>query len=113
MTKKEPRINEFAGFKDTLDGLARGSGVRWYGHVLRRDSGDVLRRALDFQVAERRGRGRSNMTWKSQEEEHTDQIGRKKEDANDREKWRDDEYELFEKHEVNPATCVKADKSGF
>ena len=40
--------------KDTLDGLAKASGVRWYEHVLRRDNGDVLRRAVDFEVAERR-----------------------------------------------------------
>ena len=40
------------------------SRVRWYGHVLRRDNGDVLRRALDFEVAGRRGHGRLNMTGK-------------------------------------------------
>ena len=50
------------GLTNTLDGLARASGVQWYGHVLRRDNGDVLRKALDFEVAERRGRGRPNMT---------------------------------------------------
>ena len=41
-------------FKDTLDGLARASGLRWYGHVLRKDNDDVLRRALDFEVAKRK-----------------------------------------------------------
>ena len=39
------------GLKDTLHGLARSSGVRCYEHVLRRDNSDVLRRALDFEVA--------------------------------------------------------------
>ena len=73
------------GLKDTLDGLARACGVRWYGHVLRRDNGDVLRRALNFVVAGRR----SNMTWKRQMEEYTDQIGLKKEDAIDKTKWCD------------------------
>ena len=42
------------GLKDTMNGLARASGVRWHGHVLK-DNGDVLRRALDFEVAGRRG----------------------------------------------------------
>ena len=37
------------GLKDALDGLARASGVRWYGHVLRRNNDDVLRRTLDFE----------------------------------------------------------------
>ena len=50
------------GLEDTSDGLARASGVRWCGHVLRRDNGDVFR-ALDFEVAAKRGRGRPNMTW--------------------------------------------------
>ena len=54
------------GLKDTLDGLARASGVRWYAHVWKKDNGDVLRKALNFEVAERRGRGRPNMTWKRQ-----------------------------------------------
>ena len=58
------------GLKDTLDGLAKASGVRWYGHALRRDNGDVLSRALAFEVARRRKRGRPNMAWKRQVEEH-------------------------------------------
>ena len=45
------------GLNDTLDGLARASGVRWYEHV--------LRRALDFEVARRRGRGQPKVTWRS------------------------------------------------
>ena len=44
---------------------------------------DVLRRALEFEVAERSGRGRLNMTWKRQVKEHSDLIGLKKEDATD------------------------------
>ena len=80
--------------KNTLDVLARAIGMRWYGHVLRMDNGDVLRRALDFVVAGRRGRGRPNMTWKKQVEEHTYQIGPKRKDAIDRVKWCDGVYEL-------------------
>ena len=34
------------GLKDNLDGLAKATGVRWYGHVLRRVNGDVLKRAF-------------------------------------------------------------------
>ena len=44
-------------------------------------------------MAGRRGRRRSNITWKRQAEEHTDQIGLKK-DAIDRAKWRDSVYKL-------------------
>ena len=71
---------------DTLDGPARAGGVRWYGHV--------LRRALDFEVVERRGCKRPNMTWKRQVEEHITQIGLKRNNAIDRVKWRNGVHEL-------------------
>ena len=82
------------GLKDILNGLARASGVRWYGHVFRRDNGDVLRRALDFEVAGRRSRGGLNMTWKRQVEEHINQIELKRENAFDRVKWSNGVNEL-------------------
>ena len=36
--------------KETIDQLAMANSVRWYGHVLKRVDGHVLRRALDFEV---------------------------------------------------------------
>ena len=38
----------FLGLKDTLNGLISASRVRCYGHVLRRDNDEGLRRALDL-----------------------------------------------------------------
>ena len=58
------------------------------GMLFRRDNDDVLRRALGFEVAGKRGRGGLNMTWKRHMEKHTDQTGMKKEDAVDRTKCR-------------------------
>ena len=52
--RRKQELMSLLGLKDTLDGLARVSGVRWYGHVLQRNNGDVLRRALDFEVAGKR-----------------------------------------------------------
>ena len=92
--RRNQELTSLLGLKNTLDGLVRARGVRWYGHVLRRDHGVVLRRAFDFEVAGRRGRGRPNMTWKTQVEEHTNQIGQKKKKAIDRAKWRHSAYEL-------------------
>ena len=57
--KRSQELMNLLVLKKILDGLARASGVRWYGHVLKRDS-DVLRRALDFEVVGRRGRRRPN-----------------------------------------------------
>ena len=38
------------GLSETIDQLAMADSVHWYGHVLRREDGDVLRRSLDFEV---------------------------------------------------------------
>ena len=92
--RRSQELVSLQGLTDTFDGLARASGVRWYEHVLRRDNGDVLRRPLDFEVEEKRGRGRLNTTWKRQVEEHINQIGLKREDAIDSVKWRDGVYQL-------------------
>ena len=92
--KRSQEHMSLLGLNDTSDGLARANRMRWYGHVLRRDNGGVLRRALDFELAGRRGRGRSNVTWKRQVEEHINRIGLKREDAIDRVKCRNGIYEL-------------------
>ena len=84
--RRSQKLTSSLGSKDTLGGLARASGVRWYGYV--------LRKALDFEVAGRRERGEPNMTSKRQVEEHTNQIGLKREDAIDRVKRRNGVYEL-------------------
>ena len=49
------------GLKEALNRLAKTNEARWYGHVLRRDNDDVLIKALNFDLAGRRGRGRSKM----------------------------------------------------
>ena len=80
---------DMLGLKETIDRLATANEVRWYGHVLRRDDGSVLRVALNLEVSGKRKRGRPKKTWKKQVEEETEKIGLKKEDALRRDKWRD------------------------
>ena len=60
---------EMLGLKETVVQMAKASRVRWYAHVLRRDEGHVLRKALEFEVKGKRKRGRSKTTWKIQVEE--------------------------------------------
>ena len=40
--------------KETIDQLATGNQVRWYGYVLRRDDDSVLRVALNLEVSGKR-----------------------------------------------------------
>ena len=45
------------GLKETIDRLTIANSVRWYGHVLRREDGHVVRMALDFVVEGKRKKG--------------------------------------------------------
>ena len=83
---------DMLGLKETIDRLATANGVRWYGHVLRRDDNSVLRVALNLEVSGKRKRGRP----KKQVKEETEKIGLKKEDALRRDKWRNGEKLLKE-----------------
>ena len=59
---------DILGLKETIDRLATSNGVRWYGHVLRRDNDNVLRVALNLEVSGKRKRGRPKRTWRKQVE---------------------------------------------
>ena len=47
---KTEDLMEMLGLKETVVQMAKANGVRWYGHVLRRDDGHVLRKVLQFKV---------------------------------------------------------------
>ena len=46
------------GFNKIVGQLAMANSVHWYGHVLRREDGYALRRALDFELYGQRKKGR-------------------------------------------------------
>ena len=52
------------GWNETIDQLAIANSVGWYGHVLRREDGHALIRALDIEVEVQRNKG----GWKDMEE---------------------------------------------
>ena len=47
---------------ETMDQLAMVNSVHWYGHVLIREDGLLLRRTLDFEVEGQRKKGRRKWT---------------------------------------------------
>ena len=87
--KRSEDLMEMLGLEERVDQLARAHGVRWYGHVLRREDDHVLRKALDFEVRGRRKRGRPKKKWKKQVEEECRRVGLRKEDALNRARWRE------------------------
>ena len=78
---------DMLGLKETIDRLATANGVRWYGHVLRRDDDSVLSVALNLEVTGEKARTTEEDL--EEVEEETEKIGLKKEDALRRDKWRD------------------------
>ena len=88
-----------------IEGNSGSDGVRWYGHVLRRDDGHVLRKALKFEVRGKRKRGHPKTTWKMQVEKS---VGLEKKDAMNRASWRVEVRAIAAG--VNPATHIYGDK---
>ena len=69
--KRSTDLMFMLGLRETIDQLAKANSVRWYGHVLRREDGHVLRRALDVEVEDQSNLGRPKRTWKKQVEEES------------------------------------------
>ena len=86
--RNSEELMDMLGIKESLDRMAKASSMRWYGHVLRKEDEDVIVKALEFEVSDSRGRGRSKQTWKKQVENEMKKNGLEKEDAYDRTKWR-------------------------
>ena len=75
------------GLSEATDRLSMANSVCWYGDVLRREDGHVLRRVLDFVVEGHRKKGKLKRTWKNQVEEESVKVGVRREDALCRSKW--------------------------
>ena len=59
MDKKSTKdLMQMLDLNKTIDQLVKANSVRWYGHVLRKDKNNFLRRALDVKVQGTRRRGR-------------------------------------------------------
>ena len=76
------------GLNETIDQLAMANSVDWHDHLLRREYGHVLRKALDFEVEGQRMKERPKRTWKKLVEEESVKVGMRREDALYRSKWR-------------------------
>ena len=62
--------------------------LRWYGHVLRKDYGDWVKKYMEYEVQGSKPRGRPKRTWKEVLREDCQAGKLNKEDAMDRCKWR-------------------------
>ena len=86
--KNTEDLMKMLGLKETLDKMAQANGVRWYGHVVRRDDESILKKTMMFEVNGQRKRGQPKQTWKRQVEESVKKIGLRVEEATERARWR-------------------------
>ena len=75
---------DMLGLNQTINKMAKASGVRWLGHVVRKEDGDAVRNALG-----------PKRTWRKQVEEERLKPGLDLKDAHNRTKWRERESVQF------------------
>ena len=79
--KRSTDLMFMLGLRISVHQLAMANCVRWYGHVLRRVDGHVLRGALQLEVEGQRKKGRLIRTWRRKVEEESWKVGLIREDA--------------------------------
>jgi len=62
--------------------------LRWYGHVLRKEDNDWVKKCMEYEVEGARPRGRPKKTWREIMEKDCKARGLNREDAMDRSRWR-------------------------
>ena len=62
--------------------------LRWYGHVLRKEDDDWVKKCIEYEVKDPRPRGRPKRTWREVVEKDCQARKLNKEDAMDCSKWR-------------------------
>ena len=69
--KRSTDLMLMLGLNTAIDQLAMANSVRLYAHVLRKEDGHVLGRALDFEVEVQKKKGRPKITCKKQAKEES------------------------------------------
>ena len=80
--KSTKDLMQMSDMNETIDQLAKANSVRWYGHVLRKDKNNFLRRELDHRVKGTRKNGRPRKTWLKAVVEQSRNFGLNETDAN-------------------------------
>ena len=65
----------------------RSGRLRWYGHVMRKNDEDWVKKCMEFRVEGRRSVGRPRRTWLESVEADMAELEIDKEDIHDRKKW--------------------------
>jgi len=73
---------------DDIISVLQKNRLRWYGHVLRKEDSDWVKKCMEYEVKGTRPRGRPKKTWREIVEKDRKAHGLNREDAIDRSRWR-------------------------
>ena len=71
-----------------IDDVLRTTRLRWYGHVRRREEGEVLATVRDWTVEGRRPRGRPRKTWMDNVRDDMRRLNLTDDMTEDRQMWK-------------------------
>ena len=72
--RNDEELMKILDLKETFDKMAKVNGVLWYEHVVRKDDGNVLKKALMLEVNGQRNRERLKQIWRRQLEKNANKI---------------------------------------
>jgi len=80
-------LRETLGIEDIIL-ILQQNRLRWYGHVLRKEDTDWVKKCIEYEVEDSRPRGRPKRTWKEAVQKDCQALNLNKEDAMDRGRWK-------------------------
>jgi len=73
---------------DYIISVLQKNRLRWYGHVLRKEDNDWVKKCMAYEVEGARSRGRPKKTWREIVENDSQARKLNREDAMDYNRWR-------------------------
>ena len=80
-------LRERLGIDDIIL-ILQQNRLRWYGHVLRKEDTDLVKKCMEYEVEGSRPRDRPKRTWKEVVQKDCQPCHLNKEDAMDRGRWK-------------------------
>jgi len=78
----------FLEILDDIILILQQNRLRWYGHVLRKEDADWMKKCMEYGVEASRPRGKRKRTWKEVVQKDCQARNLNKEDAVDRGRWK-------------------------
>jgi len=81
------KLRERLGIGDIIL-ILQQNRLRWYGHVLRKEDTDWVKKCMEYEVEGSNPRGRPKRTWKEVVQKDCQARNLNREDAMDRGRWK-------------------------